>query len=189
MTKKWKIILICFFILPCVVFFGGCSCKDNTINPQDKLEFNVSFYTGTDETFNIPNQQVKYGHLVYRPIEPIREDYTFAGWYKDMNFNEIWRFESDTVKDTLILYAKWDKISNEDNTYTVQFFTNSSQSVIPAQIVEKGGLVDKPEDPTKINFTFGGWYRDEELTIRWNFQTNVVDKNLFIYAKWIPIGE
>ena len=188
MTKKWKIILICFIILPCVVFFGGCSCNNKEASsPYDKLTYNVTFYTGSEDTFNVPIQTVKYGSLVRRPVQPVREDYTFGGWFKDMNCTIAWMFDSDTIHDNTTLFAKWNPINNEDNTFTVQFFTNTSEAIIETQIVEAGGLVEEPIAPTKINFVFGGWYRNQELTIRWNFQTNVVDKNTIIYAKWIPL--
>ena len=50
------------------------------------------------------------GEALVRPLDPVKNDYSFAGWYTDNNtFTEEWDFNADTDTD-LTLYAKWDKI-------------------------------------------------------------------------------
>ena len=50
--------------------------------------------------------------IVNVPPKPLREDYQFSGWYKDLELTIEFDFENDTVmldKDSeLRLYAKWE---------------------------------------------------------------------------------
>lgn len=55
----------------------------------------------------IPDQKLKKGSLVERPAQPKRNGRTFAGWYVDEECTQRWNFETDTVEDSMTLYAKW----------------------------------------------------------------------------------
>ena len=60
---------------------------------------------GTD----MPSCQVQYGETVPLPEKPAREGYAFTGWYTDDGCTEPWDMASDTVADSLTLYAGWEK--------------------------------------------------------------------------------
>lgn len=49
------------------------------------------------------------------------------------------------------------------------------------------GTIKVPTNPTKVGYTFGGWYTDAALTTPWNFNNKVVN-TLTLYAKWIPVS-
>lgn len=49
------------------------------------------------------------GDKIARPADPTATGYTFGGWYKDMACTEEWDFDTDTVQESLTLYAKWEK--------------------------------------------------------------------------------
>ena len=70
-------------------------------------------------------------------------------------------------------------------TYTVTFNSNGG-SAVDSQTIEKGGKVTQPTAPEKTGNTFGGWYKDSELTTAWTFGTDTVLKNMTLYAKWTP---
>lgn len=40
------------------------------------------------------------------------------------------------------------------------------------------------DDPTREGYTFTGWYRDENLTIPWNPETDTVSEPMTLYAGW-----
>jgi uncharacterized repeat protein (TIGR02543 family) len=44
-----------------------------------------------------------------------------------------------------------------------------------------------PTAPTRLNYTFDGWYREATLSTPWNFSTDVVTGNMTLYAKWVGI--
>ena len=72
-------------------------------------------------------------------------------------------------------------------TYTVHFFTNSDETFnIPNQYIQYGGLVQKPEDPTKYGYSFVAWYTDQEFKKEsiWAFETNIVTQTITLYARW-----
>ena len=75
------------------------------------------------------------------------------------------------------------KINN--STYTVHFFTNSSETFnIPNQTVTKGGLVNKPDTPKKNGHVFIGWYTDAACTTVWSFVVDTVNSDMTLYARW-----
>lgn len=66
--------------------------------------------------------------------------------------------------------------------YTVTFETNGGSSV-DAQKVARGESAVEPAAPTKMGYTFEGWYADAEGTTAYDFTTPVTG-DITIYAKW-----
>lgn len=56
-----------------------------------------------------------YG-TINNPGVPVKEGYTFAGWYKEEACLNIWDFDTDKADTDIILYAKWNK--NQEGTGT-----------------------------------------------------------------------
>ncbi len=54
---------------------------------------------------------------------PVRTDYTFAGWYKEASCVNQWNFESDTIVGATNLYAKWTAKTPVSIAETAQAFT------------------------------------------------------------------
>ena len=67
---------------------------------------------------------------------------------------------------------------------TVKFETRCRKK-IKDQKVKKGSLVQRPEQPKRPGRTFAGWYLDEDCTERWDFETDTVEENMTLYAKWL----
>ncbi|MEY9980168.1 InlB B-repeat-containing protein [Lysinibacillus sp. RC79] len=130
----------------------------------------------------VPSQSVGSGELVKVPSTPVKEGYTFAGWYKDKGLMEAWNFNQDVVTKDITLYAKWSK-----GSYIVTFDANGG-SKVPFQSVESGKLVKAPSTPVKEGYTFAGWYKDKGLTEAWNFNQDVVTQDITLYAKWSKVS-
>ena len=53
----------------------------------------------------------RYGELVRRPEDPVKEGYVFDGWYWDVEReHRPWDFAQDTVEDSMYLYARWQPV-------------------------------------------------------------------------------
>jgi len=65
-------------------------------------------------------------------------------------------------------------------SYEIIFDTNGG-SAVEKQTVLHGGLITQPQNPTKNEYNFNGWYYNDRL---WNFDSNIVDKKITLVAKW-----
>ena len=61
-------------------------------------------------------QNVTQGARIAEPSSPVREGYTFEGWYRDAARTDAWDFAADTVEQDTILYAKWEAVPAQDTT-------------------------------------------------------------------------
>ncbi len=137
------------------------------------IAYSVTFDTEGGSFVN--SQTLESGKSVIKPSDPIREGYSFGGWYSDSSHGKLYDFSSAVTRN-IILYAKWNK------KHTVIFNTNGG-TAIENQTIENGKTVVKPYDPTKTGYAFEGWYIDSSLTTRYDFSTAVIG-DITIYAKW-----
>ena len=94
----------------------------------------VTFDDMVDGTDNKVVEVLK-GSKVSKPEDPVREGYTFAGWYADEALTEAYDFGSPVNEDT-VLYAKW----TEDG---------GAEKPEPPVDPEDPNKPGKPEDPNK----------------------------------------
>jgi hypothetical protein len=73
-----------------------------------------------------------------------------------------------------------------DDTYiSVYFYTGSNATNIGSYDgVEVGTTIPEPEEPVRPKFFFLGWYRDLEFTQPWDFENDVVEETMVLYARW-----
>ena len=72
-------------------------------------------------------------------------------------------------------------------SYTVKFETNGAGSIESQKLQDKE-TVNRPKDPKKEGYVFGGWYLDKKFTQLYDFDTPVT-KSFTLYAKWIEASE
>ena len=63
-------------------------------------------------------------------------------------------------------------------------FMGNGGTEITNEIVQYGEKIVRPEDPVREGFLFEGWYADINLTDEWDFDNDVVQSNMTLYAKW-----
>ena len=66
---------------------------------------------------------------------------------------------------------------------TVSFVTDEGTE-LDTVIVKYGDLLPRPAEPEKKGYIFSGWYRDTDGTKPWNFETDAVEENMTLDAKW-----
>jgi len=77
-----------------------------------------------------------------------------------------------------------DKPYPELQIFTVFFDTGEEEGTIEAQLIKEGEKVKKPENPTRDRYLFVSWCKEEELVNEWRFDTDVVESDIVLFAKW-----
>lgn len=54
--------------------------------------------------------------------------------------------------------------------------------------VKVGSTIRKPDDPSAAGYQFGGWCKDAACTKEWNFDTDIVQEDMTLYAKWFRVS-
>lgn len=136
----------------------------------------------TDGGSPVEAQTIEVGTKITDPGKPTKDGYEFEGWYRDNGYQTRWDFNSDTVVEDTVLYAKWKRI---DVYYTVTFDTQLNETPTTKSVLENTP-VEKPIDPTRPGYKFDGWYTDTKGKNLWNFET-VITEDKTLYAKWSVI--
>ncbi|MDG5814602.1 InlB B-repeat-containing protein [Chitinispirillales bacterium ANBcel5] len=115
-----------------------------------------------------------------------REGFEFIGWSTDNDSSSAIVKAEDTLiidGEDINLYARWTKVSDTDN-FTVTFDYNYD-SVVTTQIVADGALLEKPSEPQKREgYTFEGWYSDQNMDEKWDFEEGVITSDTNLFAYW-----
>lgn len=69
--------------------------------------------------------------------------------------------------------------------YTVSYDVQGHGTAPANDRVKVGAVITPPQAPTEKGYVFEGWYQDAACTIPWNFDTNFVQKDTVLYAKWL----
>ncbi|MDE2523633.1 MAG: InlB B-repeat-containing protein, partial [Methanocorpusculum sp.] len=67
---------------------------------------------------------LSYGDKLTAPANPVKDGYTFAGWYKDEACTQAWSF-SDGIPGDMTLYAKWTGGSSSSQSSSQQSGTTT----------------------------------------------------------------
>ena len=63
--------------------------------------------------------------LINVPSKPTKENYTFAGWYKNSEKTEIFDFANDVISEDTTLYAKWKATNDYSQSFKILSIGNS----------------------------------------------------------------
>jgi uncharacterized repeat protein (TIGR02543 family) len=137
------------------------------------IVYEVTFvlFNGEEETV----QEYNYGETV-PSFTPVKEQYTFEGWYLDPQYRDSYDFD-DIVSEDITLYAKWKIV-----TYTITF-TNTNNEIFMTYDQPIGTTIPVPLQPNQSGYLFEGWYLDTQFEEPYNFDT-IVHQDVTLYAKW-----
>lgn len=171
MKKATKILMITATLIIAVALLVAC-------NPESQHSgYTVTFVTngGSDVASQTTSQ------IAAEPVT-IREDYTFAGWYDNSDFNGNRILFPYTPTGNVTLYAKWTK--NDDpipsGDFRVTFVTNGGSEVQPFT----GKTIASEPSTVRATYEFAGWYDNPDFNgSRISFPITLT-KNMIFYAKW-----
>ncbi|PKL22868.1 MAG: hypothetical protein CVV48_00275 [Spirochaetae bacterium HGW-Spirochaetae-4] len=63
-------------------------------------------------------------------------------------------------------------------------FNSQGGSDVASVDAAKGMSIPEPDTPVKEGYLFDGWYEELEYLNAWNFNTDTVESNMTLYAKW-----
>ena len=154
----------------------------------------ATFYAGwTPQIFNITwdtnytggsvaTVQQAYGSKLQIPADPVREGYTFRGWYTKPGTGQSGtKADKDyEVTGNVTFYANWTV-----NSYTLTWDANGGEgSTTTTQ--DYGTVIMPPTTPpTKTGYDFTGWYLDQKTSMEL-VSGSIVEGNATFYAGWTP---
>ena len=126
----------------------------------DVNKYTITFDTDGGSTVSPITQD--YGTTINKPSDPIKTEYTFAGWEPEI--------PATMPANNITIKAKWNV-----KQYTITFDTDGGSNV-DSITQDYGSAVVKPLDPTKTGYTFAGWDKTIPATMP--------AENITIKAKW-----
>ena len=117
---------------------------------------------------------------------PTKDGHGIKGWYYDNNGTETkWNFDTDTVKCTMTLKAKWE-LSTYSVTLQMNGGTIASGKEVTGYTYGTGAVLPTADDITREGYRFDGWYADSSFSgspVTEITGTDTGDK--VFYAKWM----
>lgn len=160
---------------------------DATLTFLKKIEYAVNF--STDGGSAVSSIKVVNGKIADRPADPLKEGFTFVGWYSDATFTTPFDFSSATISADTTLYARWIKDQIGVGKYVIDFDLGYEGAPALESITTVSGLAYGITAPERSGYTFGGWwismYEDgEKLSYKYTENT-VFNANTTLYAVWL----
>ena len=148
--------------------------------------YTVTFDSTGGSEVTTKTMTATYGKPLANMPVPRREGYVFLGWYDAMVGGKCYgnsdgNGTSAYDKDgNITLYAQWTVAPSR----MVYFNTCGGTMTGSTEVLHKTNTpIAKPSDPTKVGYTFTGWYTDSAFTQAWNFDDWVTGE-LRLYAGW-----
>ncbi|MCF7929921.1 MAG: InlB B-repeat-containing protein [Acholeplasmataceae bacterium] len=122
------------------------------------MTYTVSFEVNGGTTI-IDMTDLSSGSILNMPESPVKDGYTFIGWFKEAELIHGWNFEIDQVTSDTVLYAKWEENSiviEGTPITTAQEFNNVSNSGEVGTYYLANDIDFSTHTWTYVNFNFQG---------------------------------
>ena len=164
--------------------------QDSQMTFLRNIEYTVSFDTNGGEA--VASQTVVNGRTAKEPETPVREGYTFYGWYEDEAYTAPFSFAAQAVRGDITLYAYWGKNGTNGSEYTVDFdlgYTAEGVTAPAAQTTNGGRLYTLETPAAREGYTFCGWWVSasgsaDKLTYEFKQGETVLSEDTTLYALW-----
>ncbi len=173
-------------------FFHAAGEYSVTFDPATKAitvaevvhEVTVTFNLNYAEAAEPEVKTINQGTTVTAPEEPERADYTFYGWYTEVECENKFDFTKPVNANTE-LYARWVANSDIPTGTKVTFNYNDGTTSDKEVDIDEKGLV-APEAAERDGYYFLGWYTAQSNGEPVNFD-ELVTEDKTVYAHWRAI--
>ncbi|WP_159649624.1 InlB B-repeat-containing protein [Erysipelothrix aquatica] len=120
------------------------------------------------------------GSTISEPVNILKTGFKFDGWFTDSELTLPWQFATDTVQNTMTLYAKWtprqytDKFVDVMNQTLVEFTDLKYDAAVPTSYVN---AMSKVGHSYKV-------FHDQNLTNVWNSQNFTVTEDTVLFVDY-----
>ena len=148
-------------------------------------EYVVTFQPNNGESSRVT--VVAAGALIALPATPVRDGYTFIGWYTDSSCTNAWNFDTDRVNANMILYGGWEVyVPPVPPELYISFDPNTGgEDTVTTVIVMTGDFIPRPATPVNPGYTFTGWYTEKECINAWNFEAQRPEGDMTLFGGWV----
>lgn len=172
--------------------FGGWFLDEELTRPylRTKITEDMTLYARFLErgeyavTFIYDNGQGDSTHIMSgalaEPKVPSKAGYAFVGW-ENVATGELYAFGAEPELSPLYLRARWQAVTDQ-----VTLTVNYADGITPPQVstIPYNSLITPPEAPERAEYSFIGWYLDEDGNMPCDFSLPIT-KDITIFALWI----
>ena len=155
----------------------ACDKQTSITNLTDLLDRSLTVHFDSKGGSEINTISIDLDNSDFELEEPIREGYTFLGWFYNLDDEKVVNDFKDITENSIILYAKW-----EVNVYTLTFNVGDEEYEYNLNFGEDISLLDQ-DFKEKEGHSFNGWFIDEDLSSAYNLE-NMPAENLVLYGDW-----
>ncbi len=181
MIKTQKRLVALIVCLVMVMSFTACQIQSGGDTTYKKSYYSVTYnlnYAGAAEN-RVESYQA--GATAYNWQAP-RDGFKISGWYTDAECTEKFDFSKPLEQD-VVLYAGW---GPQPGMVKVTFDFGYSGGANKEVAIKDGSTINKKHAPTinRYGADFNGWFTDTDFTKEWDFETDTVDGDTTLYAKF-----
>ena len=162
------------------------SCGDSQSTLQT---YSISFY---DDDTLISEISTSGYEIITLPEAPIKDNYTFKGWYLDKNtWNEKLSedyFINKALTHDINSYAYYEKnVIPEPQEYTINFYVDDD--IFSTLKTSGNELITLPNPPKKDSYEFVGWFFDKDTFNNQlkedTYLNKSLDQDINVYANYL----
>ena len=162
------------------------SCGDSQSTLQT---YSISFY---DDDTLISEIYTSGYEIITLPEAPIKDNYTFKGWYLDKNtWNEKLSedyFINKALTHDINSYAYYEEnVIPEPQEYTINFYVDDD--IFSTLQTSGNELITLPDAPKKESYEFVGWFFDKDTFNNQlkedTYLNKSLDQNINVYANYL----
>lgn len=162
------------------------SCGDSQSTLQT---YNISFY---DDDTLISEISTSGYEIITLPEAPIKDNYTFKGWYLDKNtWNEKLSedyFINKALTHDINSYAYYEEnVIPEPQEYTINFYVDDD--IFSTLQTSGNELITLPDAPKKESYDFVGWFFDKDTFNNQlkedTYLNKSLDQDINVYANYL----